>query len=174
MESNPRKHLEDLELSPVRTIRLKSKRPPPKIITTRDYKRMDVEKFRRDIETAPFHIANIFDDPDDHLWAWESIFRDILTNMRPGRKLKHETVRHHGLRMKYGSRWTGVTSFSSLGSLQSAPSCGQNTGMRSLPTWGAQKQHTFPKPLTRLSAVALTGTCSRRPPTPRSTKTLDP
>ena len=50
-------------------IRIKNKRPPPKIIKTRDYKRMDINSFRHDLETAPFQIASIFDDPDDHLWA---------------------------------------------------------------------------------------------------------
>ena len=32
-------------------------------------KRMDIRSFRDDIESAPFHIASIFDDPDDNLWA---------------------------------------------------------------------------------------------------------
>ncbi|CAH3032008.1 unnamed protein product, partial [Pocillopora meandrina] len=47
------------------SIRLKNKRPPPIIVKTRDYKRMDIRSFRDDIESAPFHIASIFDDPDD-------------------------------------------------------------------------------------------------------------
>ena len=49
------------------TIRLKNKRPPPIIVKTRDYKRMDIRSFRDDIESVPFHIASISDDPDDNL-----------------------------------------------------------------------------------------------------------
>ena len=40
------------------TIRLKNKRPPPIIVKTRDYKRMDVRSFRDEIESALFHIAS--------------------------------------------------------------------------------------------------------------------
>ena len=53
------------------TIRLKNKRPSPKIIKTRNYKRMNVEKFKHDLEHTPFHIASIFEEPDDQLWVWE-------------------------------------------------------------------------------------------------------
>ena len=59
------------------TIRLKNKRPSPKIIKTRNYKRMDVEKFKHDLERPPFHIASIFEEPDDQLWVWERLFDDI-------------------------------------------------------------------------------------------------
>ena len=60
------------------TLRLKSKRPPPiKLIKTRDFKRLDLDNFRYDIASAPFHIASIFDDPDDHLWALQRQFSDI-------------------------------------------------------------------------------------------------
>ena len=47
------------------TIRLKNKRPQPNIIRTRNCKKIDVEKFKHDIESTPFHIASIFEDPDD-------------------------------------------------------------------------------------------------------------
>jgi len=48
-------------------IRLKNKRPPPKFIKTRNYKRMDIEKFKHDFECTPFPIASIFEEPDDQL-----------------------------------------------------------------------------------------------------------
>ena len=54
------------------TLRLKNKRAPsPKFITTRNDKRVHEERFKNDIETAPFHVASVFDDEDDALWAWQ-------------------------------------------------------------------------------------------------------
>ena len=38
---------------------------------------MDIRGFRDDIESAPFHIASIFNDPDDNLWAWQYLFNDL-------------------------------------------------------------------------------------------------
>lgn len=70
------------------TIRLKHKRPPPKFIKTRNYKRMDVEKFKHDLECTPFHIASIFEDPDDQLWVWERLFDDISNEHAAWRKIK--------------------------------------------------------------------------------------
>ena len=41
------------------TLRLQNKRPSPTFITTRNYKRLDEERFRNNIETAPFHVASV-------------------------------------------------------------------------------------------------------------------
>ena len=57
------------------TIRLKNKRPPPKFIKTRNYKRMDEEKFKHDLECTPFHIVSIFEEPDDQLWRLGTTIR---------------------------------------------------------------------------------------------------
>ncbi|PFX19090.1 hypothetical protein AWC38_SpisGene16535 [Stylophora pistillata] len=46
-------------------LRLKNKRPSPKFITTRNYRRWDEERSRNDIETAPRHMASVFNDEDD-------------------------------------------------------------------------------------------------------------
>ena len=45
------------------TIRLGNKRPPPIMVKTRDYKRMDIRSFIDDIESAPFDIASIIYGP---------------------------------------------------------------------------------------------------------------
>ena len=74
------------------TIRLKNKRPPPKIVKTRDYKRMDIESFRHDIESTPFHIAPIFNDPDDILWAWQYLFNDICDEHAAWKKVKIRSI----------------------------------------------------------------------------------
>ena len=52
---------------------LKNKRPPPKDIKTR----LDEDKFRYDIQTAPFYISSVFDDEDDVFWAWKHLFNNI-------------------------------------------------------------------------------------------------
>ncbi|KAK2554402.1 hypothetical protein P5673_024107 [Acropora cervicornis] len=70
------------------TIHLKNKRPPPKIIRTRNYKRMDIHAFKHDLETAPFHIASIFDDPDDRLWAWKILFDDTCNDHAPWKEVR--------------------------------------------------------------------------------------
>ena len=70
------------------TIRLKNKRPPPKFIKTRNFKKMDVEKFKHDFECTPFHIASIFEEPDDQLWVWERLFDDISNEHAPWKEIK--------------------------------------------------------------------------------------
>ena len=47
-----------------------------------------LDNFRRDIETAPFHMASVFDDPDDVLWAWHSLFVNICDEHAPWKVVK--------------------------------------------------------------------------------------
>ena len=74
------------------TIRLKNKRPLPIIVKTRDYKRKDIRGFRDDIESAPFHIAFIFNDPDDNLWAWQYLFNDLCDKHAPWKNVKIRSI----------------------------------------------------------------------------------
>ena len=69
-------------------MRLKNKRPPPKYVKTRNYKKLNLDNFRRDMETAPFHIASICEDPDDVLWAWQSLFVNICDEHAPWKEVK--------------------------------------------------------------------------------------
>ena len=39
------------------------------------------------IETAPFHIASV-NDPDDVLWAWQSLFVNICDEHAPWKEVK--------------------------------------------------------------------------------------
>ena len=34
--------------------------------------------FLADIATVPFHVAHIFDDPEDVCWAWSKLLSDAL------------------------------------------------------------------------------------------------
>ena len=69
-------------------MKLKNKRPPPKGIIVRDYKRLDLDSFRHDLATAPFNIASVFDEADDVLWAWQNLFNDICNNHAPWKQVE--------------------------------------------------------------------------------------
>ena len=49
------------------TLKLGSKRPPPKIIRTRNFKNFNAANFKAGIEKIPFHILEIFHHKDDAL-----------------------------------------------------------------------------------------------------------
>ena len=51
--------------------------------TTQDYKRLDKDKFRYDIETTPFHVSLIFDDEDGISWAWQHLIDSICNEHAP-------------------------------------------------------------------------------------------
>ena len=55
------------------TLCLKNKRPTLKYIKARDYKRLDEDKFRYNIEIAPLHISQVFEDKNNVLWAWQDL-----------------------------------------------------------------------------------------------------
>ena len=44
--------------------------------------------FHRDISTAPFDVGSVFDDPDDRLWAWQTLFLDICNDHVPYKEVK--------------------------------------------------------------------------------------
>ena len=56
--------------------------------TTRDYKRLDEDKFRYDIETTPFHVSLVFDDEDDISWAWQHLIDSICNEHAPLKQVK--------------------------------------------------------------------------------------
>ena len=42
----------------------------PRTVVKRYFKHYDLGLFLADIATAPFHVAHIFDAPEDVCWAW--------------------------------------------------------------------------------------------------------
>ena len=85
------------------TLKLGSKRPPPKIIRTRNFKNFNAANFKADIEKIPFHILEIFHHKDDALWGWEQLFKDICNAHAPFKDVKvrsmsapwiNNTIRH--------------------------------------------------------------------------------
>ena len=45
------------------------------MINVRNYKQFQVDQFRADITAAPFHVARVFEDKDDVLWAWNKLLK---------------------------------------------------------------------------------------------------
>ena len=85
------------------TLKLGSKRPPPKIIRTRNFKNFNAANFKADIEKIPFHILEIFHHKDDALWGWELLFKDMCNAHAPFKDVKvrsmstpwiNNTIRH--------------------------------------------------------------------------------
>ena len=74
------------------TIRLKQKRPPPVVITVRNFKQFNTENFKADMERTPFYIASVFDDMDDILWAWNQLFRGVCDSHAPLKEIKVRSV----------------------------------------------------------------------------------
>lgn len=74
------------------TLKLKSKRPPPKIVRSRNFKRCDIQDFQKDIERIPFHVLDIFEDKDDVLWGWNLLFNDVCDVHAPYKDVKVRSV----------------------------------------------------------------------------------
>ena len=70
------------------TLRLKRKRPPPKVITVRNYRQLNTENVKADTEQTPFYIASVFDDMDGILWAWNQLFRGVCDPHAPLKEIK--------------------------------------------------------------------------------------
>ena len=41
-----------------------------------------------DMESAPWDLVDLFDDPDDALWCWETILKETLSTHIKTRKVK--------------------------------------------------------------------------------------
>lgn len=53
---------------------------------------MDIRSYRDDIESAPFHIAYIFDDPDDNLWAWQYVLNNLCDKHAQWKNVKVRSI----------------------------------------------------------------------------------
>ena len=54
-------------------------------------KNFNEQKFREDLKEVTWHVLDIFDDLNDALSAWSSLFMDIVENHAPmrSRRVKH-------------------------------------------------------------------------------------
>ena len=62
------------------SLKLRKGRPPPRIITIRNFKHFNAKDFQTDLSCAPFHVIDVFEDKDDAHWAWSLMFKHICDN----------------------------------------------------------------------------------------------
>ena len=67
---------------------MKAPKPRCTYITVRSYKNYTHAKFIEDLASIPFYIANIFDDLDDHVYVFNSLFLDVLNDHAPMKQVK--------------------------------------------------------------------------------------
>ena len=70
------------------TLKLKTPRPRISFVTTRSYKNYDHDSFIEDLANVPFHIVNLFDDPDDQVHAFNCLFQYVLNNHATIKQIK--------------------------------------------------------------------------------------
>ena len=70
------------------SLKLRKGRPPPRIITIRNFQHFNAKDFQADLSCAPFHVADIFEDKDDAHWAWSLMFKQICDNHAPFKRIK--------------------------------------------------------------------------------------
>ena len=66
----------------------KLQRHPKKVITFRSYKNFDDEKFTQDLSEAPWHVGEVFDDLEDHVYYWNTLMANIIDENLPLKKMR--------------------------------------------------------------------------------------
>ena len=64
-------------------VRLQCPKFSPRTVVKRYFRHYDPGLFSADIATVPFHVAHIFDDPEDVCWAWRKLLSDALNVHAP-------------------------------------------------------------------------------------------
>jgi hypothetical protein len=74
--------------------RIKCQKFSPHIVTYRSFKKFCDEKFVEDLNAAPFHVCNIFNDVDDMLWFQSKLLTDVIESHAPlkTKKIKRKQV----------------------------------------------------------------------------------
>ena len=57
--------------------------PPFKVITRRSFKKFDSDAFNEDLAVAPWSLIDLFDDTDDKVFVFNSLFATVLDNHAP-------------------------------------------------------------------------------------------
>ena len=58
------------------------------VITYRSYKKFDDENFKHDVENAPYHVGEIFDDFDDKFWFQKKLMEGVINGHAPIKRRK--------------------------------------------------------------------------------------
>ena len=69
-------------------LKLSQKMVPSKLISVQNYRNVDTQKIKNDLEAVPWHIIEIFDDVDDSLWCWQSLFNQVVSDHVKTQKVK--------------------------------------------------------------------------------------
>lgn len=69
-------------------INLRRPRHNPVFRFIRDLKNVNITALQHEFATAPWNICDIFDDIDDSVWAWETLYNYIIDHHIPIRKVK--------------------------------------------------------------------------------------
>jgi len=72
-------------------VKLRRQKSSPVIKEVTDFKNVNCELLRQDLNYAPWSICGIFDDIDDVAWAWESLYKGIWNDHLKTRKVKART-----------------------------------------------------------------------------------
>ena len=70
------------------------KRLCPKYIMYRSYKHFNDSEYLRDLDFAPFHVGEVFDDVDDSYWFASKLLETVIDVHAPMKKriIKHRQV----------------------------------------------------------------------------------
>ena len=69
-------------------LRMRKEKSPLLIKTINNYRTFNQQKFRNDIEGAPWSVCEIFDDIDDQVWAWQHLYQRIVSDHIPTRQMR--------------------------------------------------------------------------------------
>ena len=69
-------------------LRMRKEKSSLMIKTINNYRTFNQQKFRNDIESAPWSVCEIFDDIDDQVWAWQHLYQEIVSDHIPTRQVR--------------------------------------------------------------------------------------
>ena len=82
-------------------IKIYRENTPPRLIEVRNHKDVNKVRLREDLDFTPWHLIDLFEDPDDSLWCWEYMFKDVISSHIKQEKSKFVKKTSHGLLVKF-------------------------------------------------------------------------
>ena len=70
------------------TLKFRAPRLPRKVVTYRNYKTFNADRFSEYISYITKNIAQVFDDPSDNYWAYQTLLREITDEHAPLKTIK--------------------------------------------------------------------------------------
>ena len=75
-------------------LRLKPPRQAPRFKISRNYRNVDWDKVREDMSQVPWWITSVFDDIDDTVWAWQTMYENVVNEHIRSRQVKIRAQSH--------------------------------------------------------------------------------